>query len=170
MLNQVCAIFLGGTQVSFFIGTNPLISLWKVFVRREFLGSTREDDERNWRMDKSTSLGMPPWHPPWTFKNTQASKLGDSQGIPSSSSATIRLSPLKLCFYHFTYYVLFLERHFILLSVCFGFFDGHMLAILCGRETRSAFSLEYSCASLIFCWVFLATVFLISSCASFISF
>ena len=34
------------------------------FVRREFLGSTREDDERNWRMHKSTSLGIPPWHPP----------------------------------------------------------------------------------------------------------
>ena len=96
----------------------------------------------------------------WTFNKTQASKLGDAQGIPSSSSTTSRSSPLKLCFYHFSYYVLFLEHHFIFLSVCVILFAGHVLcwilAILCGRETRSAFSLEYSCASLIFCWVFLA--------------
>ena len=88
-----------------------------------------------------------PHAPSWIFKKTQASKLGDAQGIPSSSSTTIRSSPLKLCFYHFTYYVLFLERHFILLSVCFSLFAGHVfcwiLAFLCGRETRSAFSLEY---------------------------
>ena len=96
-----------------------------------------------------------PMASPGTFKKTQASKLGDAQGIPPSSSTTIRSSPLKPSFYHFTYYVLFLERHFILLLVCFSLFAGHelcwILAILCGRETRSAFSLEYSCDSLIFC-------------------
>ena len=115
-----------------------------------------------------------PMASPWTFKKTQASKLGDAQGIPSSLSTTIMSSPLILCFYDFTYYELFLERHFILLSVCFAFFAGHMqcwiISILFGRETRSAFSLEYSCASLVSCWVILAIVFLISSCASLISF
>ena len=91
-------------------------------------------------------LGDAPMVSPWTFKKTQASKLGDDQGIPSSSSTIIRSSPLKLCFYHFTYYVLFLERHVILLSVCFSLFAGlvlcWILAILCGRDTRSAFSIR----------------------------
>ena len=107
--------------------------------------------ERGWWnkfMDgQKHKLGDAPMASPWTFKKTQASKLGDAQGIPSSSSTTIRSSTLRLCFYHFTYYVLFLEHHFILLSVCFSLFDSHVLcwilSILCVRETRSAFSLEY---------------------------
>ena len=35
---------------------------------------------------KRQSLGMPPWFIPAYFKKTQASKLGDAQGIPSSST------------------------------------------------------------------------------------
>ena len=62
---------------------------------------------------------------PWTFKKTQASKLSDAQGIPSSSSTTIRSSSLKLSFYHFTYYVLFLDLLCVFISVCFILFDGH---------------------------------------------
>ena len=99
------------------------------------------------KTDQSSSLGIPhgiPLH----FKNHQASKLGDAQGILSSSSTIIRLSPLKLRFYHFTYYVLLLEHYFILLSDCSGYFVSHILcwilAILCGRETCSDFLLEYS--------------------------
>ena len=101
------------------------------------------------KTDQSSSLGIPPWHPPveiedgselkigdspmaypLNVKNHQASKLGDAQGIPSSSSTTIRSSPLKLHFYHFTYYVIFLEHHFILLSVCLlvMYFVGSLLS------------------------------------------
>ena len=88
---------------------------------------------------------------------TKAQAWGCSQGIPSSSSTTIRSSPLELSFYHFAYYVLFLGA-----SICFALFAGHMqcwiLSILFGRETGSTFSLEYSCASLISYRVFLAVV------------
>ena len=126
------------------------------FVQREFLGSTREDDERNWRIWTKAKAWGCPHGTPWIIKKTQASKLGDSQGIPSSSSTTIR-------FYHFTYYVLFLERHFILLSVCFNLFAGHVLfwilAILCGRETRSAYIL-FSILSFCFCYQLLSFAYI----------
>ena len=59
------------------------------------------------------NLGDSPMASHWTFKKTQASNLGDAQGIISSSSTTIKSSPLKLCFYHCTYYVLFLEHEFV---------------------------------------------------------
>ena len=146
----------------------------KTFVQREF----SRFHERGWwkklKDGQKHKLGYAPMASPYTFKKTQASKLGDAQGTPSSSSTIIRSPPLKLCFHHFTYYVLFLEHHVILLSIYFSWFACNVLcwilAILCGRETRSAFSLEYSYASLIFCWVFLAFVSLISSCALLICF
>ena len=69
---------------------------------------------------KSSRLGFP-HGTPWIFKKTQASKLGDAQGILSSSSTTIRSSPLKLYFYCFTYYVFFLDRHFIFTFSLFCF-------------------------------------------------
>ena len=143
------------------------------FLRREFLGSTREDDERSWRKDKSTSLGMPPWHPPEHSRRLKHLILGmpkESPLLHRQPSGRLRWNYVFIT----SHSMLFLERHFILLSVCVILFAGHVLcwilAILCGGETRSAFSLKYSCASLIFCWVFLAFVFLISCCASLISF
>ena len=69
---------------------------------------------------QNNKLGDAPMESPWIFKKTQASKLGDAQGIPSSSSTTIRLSPLKLRFYHFTYYVLFLEHQFVFVCLLVG--------------------------------------------------
>ena len=60
---------------------------------------------------------------------------------------------VELSFYHFRYYVLCLERLFTFSFVCY--FDGHMLVgsllYLCGRETCSAFSFEYS-----FAYIFLS--------------
>ena len=34
------------------------------------------------KKSENQSLGMPPWFIPAYFKKTQASKLGDAQGIP----------------------------------------------------------------------------------------
>ena len=91
----------------YFMSTNTLISLWEVLKFRE----------RGWwkklKDGQKHKIGDSPMASPWIFKKTQASKLGDAQGIPSSSSTTIKSSPLKLCFYHFTWYVLFLERQFV---------------------------------------------------------
>ncbi|KAK1646305.1 hypothetical protein QYE76_064110 [Lolium multiflorum] len=47
-----------------------------------FQGSREEDDILRSRRTKSLSLGMPRWFIPAYFKKTQASKLGDAQGIP----------------------------------------------------------------------------------------
>ena len=44
------------------------------------------------RRVKSLILGMPRWVIPRKFKNTQASKLGDAQGIPFFIDKTIRSS------------------------------------------------------------------------------
>ena len=100
---------------------------------------------------------MPPWFILANFKKTRASRLGDAIPKASPSSST-------------TYQVIssetiFLFGHIICTllgaSVCFYFLLfycnklGRILAFLCGRETRSAFSCEYSCASLIFVEYFL---------------
>ena len=62
-------------------------------------------------------------HPQQIFKETQASKLGDSPDAFPSSSTIISLSLVALYFYHFMRYVLCLERlalyfsRFVLLSL-----------------------------------------------------
>jgi hypothetical protein len=61
--------------------TNPLMSLLEVWCGRSFQGSIEEDDILRSRRVKSLSLGMPRWFIPAYFKKTQASKLGDAQGI-----------------------------------------------------------------------------------------
>ena len=110
----------------------------------DIIGSTRV---------KSLSLGRLPWISPAYFKKTQASKLGDAQGISFFIVKIIRLSLVKLYFNSFTSYVLFLERlcAFIFsMLFLFSYQLDWILAFLIGRETHSAFSLEYYCASLIF--------------------
>src|SRR5664279_2658237 len=85
-----------------------------------------------------------PRHPKVLFKESQASKKGMPKASPSSSTI-IRSSPLKLCFYCFTYYVLFLEHIFVLLSVllfvcfCFLLLSGYVVTHLFVRETRSVY-------------------------------
>jgi hypothetical protein len=69
-------------HVSFWLCTNPLMSLFRVWCGGSFQGSREEDDTIWSRRVKSLSLGMPPWFIPAYFKKTQASKLGDAQGIP----------------------------------------------------------------------------------------
>ena len=108
---------------------------------------------------KSLSLGRLPWIPQAYFKKTQASKLGDQQ--------IIRSSLVRLYFYFFTLYVLFLEQLSALFSVLLLFYSLVIniwtLALLFGRETCSAFSLEYSYSSLYICWVFVSSTALASS-------
>ena len=64
------------------------------------------------RMDKSSSLGMPPWHPPLNIKNHQESKLGDA-----SSPTIIRSSSLNFVF--ITLHIMCYAWSIFLLSVLF---------------------------------------------------
>ena len=65
---------------------------------------------------EKSKLGDAPWFIPAYFKKTQASKLGDAQGIPSSST-TYQVPLVKLYFYSVTSYVLYLERLFVFVFV-----------------------------------------------------
>ncbi|KAK1653724.1 hypothetical protein QYE76_071529 [Lolium multiflorum] len=58
-----------------------------------FQGSREENDILRSRGVKALSLGMPPWFTPAYFKKTQASKLGDAQGIPFFIDNIIRFLP-----------------------------------------------------------------------------
>ncbi|KAK1694346.1 hypothetical protein QYE76_011043 [Lolium multiflorum] len=58
-----------------------------------FQGSREENDILRSRGVKALSLGMPPWFIPAYFKKTQASKLGDAQGIPFFIDNIIRFLP-----------------------------------------------------------------------------
>ena len=79
---------------------------------------------------------------PRYIQELQPSKLGYAQGIPIFINKNIRSSFKALYFYFFTLYVLFLERHFILLSVLFcllAVINGWILSFFVWRETRSVF-------------------------------
>ena len=126
--------------------------LW-VWCDGSFQGSREKDDIIGSRRVKSLSLGRLPWISPAYFKKTQASKLGDAHCIPFFIVKIIRSSLVKLYFNSFTSYVLFLERlcAFIFsIALLFSIKLDWTLAFLIGRETRSAFSWEYSYSSLIF--------------------
>ena len=58
-------------------------------MRREFL-SCKEEDNEEIEDGSELKLGDAPKAPPLNIKNHQASKLGDAEGIPSSSSTIIR--------------------------------------------------------------------------------
>src|SRR3954468_1199545 len=77
---------------------------------------------------------------PRNIQEVQASKLGDAQGTPSSSTKYQVIFYL-LYFYWFICYVLFLGRLRFLFSVffCFVLFsviNACITSFLCGRETR----------------------------------
>jgi len=65
-------------------------------------------------------LGDAPVVTPRNIQEVQASKLGDAQGIPSSSAKSTRSFFNALYFYCFMQYVLFLERLYFSV-VCFIF-------------------------------------------------
>ena len=62
-------------------------------------------------------LGHAPMAPPPNIKNHQASKLGDAQGIPSSSSTIMRSSSLNYVF--ITLHIMCYAWSVFLLSVLF---------------------------------------------------
>ena len=96
---------------------------------------------------------MPPWFIPANFKKTQASKLGMPKASPSSSTIyQVTSSETIFLFGHILYILLGASCIFIFSLFAFLFCNklGWTPAFFYGRETRSAFSLEYSCASLIF--------------------
>ena len=132
-----------------------------------------EDDIIRSRRVKSLSLGKLPWISPIYSRRLKRLSLR----MPWASllhQQTIRSSLVRLYFYFFTLYVLFLERQcafvFSLFLFCLLLYTCWILALLFGRETRSVFSLEYSCSSLIFVeYSCLATAKASSSLFSYIS-
>src|SRR5664279_375588 len=89
---------------------------------------------------KSQAWGFPR-HPKEIFKESQASKLGDSQGIPFFIN-NYQVVSIETTFLLLYILLLFLERLCVLLSVLFLFFYWSLqswnLAFLFGRETRSS--------------------------------
>ena len=85
-----------------------------------FLSFERHGDVR---MEKSSSLGMPPWNPPEIFKNIQASKLVDAQGIP-----TLHQQPSGR-FVETTFLSLFILCAMLGASFCFQFYFVCFLVI-----------------------------------------
>ena len=82
-----------------------MTEVFKCQEKRVIIGSRRV---------KSLSLGRLPWISPTYFKKTQASKLGDAWH-PLLHRQIIRSSLVKLYFYSFTSYVLFLERLYLII-------------------------------------------------------
>ena len=99
-------------------------------------------------MDKSSSLGMP-MSPQEISKKCKRQILGMPKASLSSSTTYQVISSET---------ILLLSHHmYFTWSVCLFLFScifcnklGRILTFLCGRETRSAFSCEYSYSSLIF--------------------
>jgi hypothetical protein len=86
-----------------------LIELCLVLYEGSFQVWRLENNEMSWRMDKSSSLGMPMHYPKKYPRSTSVKAWGCPRGTPSSS-AKIR-SPFKTPhFYCFMHYMFFLER------------------------------------------------------------
>ena len=79
------------------MSTNPLIKLMRSLVGNEFLSFKGEEYE-GIEDGSELKLGYSPMARPLNIKNYQESKLGDDQGIPSSSSTIIRSSSLNFIF------------------------------------------------------------------------
>ena len=104
---------------NFWLCTNPLMSLFRVWCGGSFQGS-REGDDTTWsRRVKALSLGMPRWFTPAYSKKTQASKLGDAQGIPFFIDNIIRFLPWNYIFIPSHLMCFFLERRFVFVFVLF---------------------------------------------------
>ena len=102
---------------------------------------------------------------PRHIQEVQASKLGDSQGIPFFINKNIRSFFCTLYFYCFIYYVLFLERlcfSFQFSFVLFALALGQIPALLFWRETRSVFIAQNTLVSFLLlceCSLFARTAF-----------
>ena len=110
---------------------------------------------------KSLSSGRLPWIFPAYFKKTQASKLGDAQGIPSFIVKIIRSSLVKLYFYSFTSYVLFLKRLCaFIFSMLFLFLWSTWVdpSILDWERDMLRFFIRILLFFTYICWVFISSV------------
>ena len=133
------------------------------FVWREFLSSKGEDNEEI-EDGSELKLGDSPMASLWISRTFKRQNLG----MPKTSPLLHRLSWGRLRWTKFlSLYILCAMFGAYFYFQFFCYFASHMLVgsllYLCGRETRSTFSFEYSFASLISCWVFLATVCLLVS-------
>ena len=145
MYRSVKNDYVTSEYMNFWLCTNPLMNLFWVWCGGSFQGSREEDDTIWSRRVKSLSLGMPPWFIPAYFKKTQASKLGDAQGIPFFIDNIIRFLPWNYIFIpshlmYFTWSVCL----FVSIFVCVWI--NWITSCLCGRETRSAGSYEHMCS------------------------
>ena len=93
----------------------------KSFVWREFLSSKGEEYEEI-EDGSELKLGDAPMAPSLNIKNYLESKLGDAQGIPSSSSTIIRSSSLNFIF--IALHIMCYAWSVFLLSICL--FAGHI--------------------------------------------
>ena len=103
-------------------------------------------------MDKSSSLGMP-MSPQEIFKRYKRQSLGMPKASPSSSTKyQVIFQDAIFLLLHMLCVVLGASLFLFLVFFCFVCCNqlGWILAFLCGIETRSAFSCEYSYSSLIF--------------------
>ena len=110
--------YVTSEHVNFWLCTNPLMSLFWVWCGGSFQGSREEDDTIWSRRVKALSLGMPRWFTPAYFKKTQASKLGDAQGIPFFIDNIIRFLPWNY---------IFIPSHLM----CFAWSVGLFLFLFC---------------------------------------
>ena len=110
---------------------------------------------------KSLRLGRLPWISPAYFKKTQASKLGDAQGIPFFIVKIIRSSLVKLYFNYFTSYVLFLERlcaFIFCIALLFSIKLDWTLAFLDWERDTLRFFMRILLFFTYICWVFISSV------------
>ena len=142
------------TQVDFiWWSTNPSNQFMRSFVWREFLSSMREDDARRWRLEKSPSLGMPPWHPPRHSRRLKRLSLG----MPKASPLLHRQSSG-----HLRWNYVFITLHImcyswsinLFLFVCWSVTCLILINYIVWERDTLCFFVEYFCASLILCWVF----------------
>src|SRR3954451_7247793 len=111
------------------------VEFWvkEVFKCRERIMKPKDEE---WTKDQAWGC---PRDTPRNIQEVQASKLGDAQGISSSSIKSTRSFFNALYFYCFMHYVLFLERlYFLCVFTIFNKVGPHH--ILFWRETRSAAS------------------------------
>ena len=139
------------TEYHNFSCTNPLMKFTLSLVWRKFSRIKREGWYDVIKKMKEPKLGDAPVGHPSIFQEDSSVKAWGCPRHPLLHQQLIRLSLVKLYFNSATSYVLYLERLFVFIFafVIFVFWIKWILAFLCGRETRSAFSFEYSYSSLI---------------------
>ena len=139
-----------------------LQSVYEKFCVKQVFKFQRKGKLRNWRWIRAQAWGWPHGTPSEYQEPSSIKAWGClAHGTPSKYQEPSSVKawgcpkhPLffidyheavfaELSFYHFTYYVLCLERLF---ALSFVFFSGHMLVgslfYLYGRESRAAFSFE----------------------------